>query len=182
MKKVYNFLTQSLIVLVTCIYISTIVCLLVQVVARYILRTPTPWSEELARYLLVTTTVIGAGEVSRRGDHLGVYFVRDSFHGETKVFVMIFIKLIEIIFMAIITIGIVQAYKINGEVTANTMMWFKMRWLYVGLGFGNTVMLLYAVRDLVELAVSLTKGVPKEPTNGYSAPFPRVATANQEEE
>ena len=127
MKKAYQTFVRGLVGLVTCVYIATIICLLVQVFARYVLKVPTPWSEELARYLLITTTVVGAGEVSRRGDHLGVYFVRDSLHGVPKVLLMLLIKLIEIAFMAIITLGIIQAYRINGDVTANTMKWFKAK-------------------------------------------------------
>lgn len=68
MKKAYQTFVRGLVGLVTCVYIATIICLLVQVFARYVLKVPTPWSEELARYLLITTTVVGAGEVSRRGD------------------------------------------------------------------------------------------------------------------
>lgn len=181
MKKLYNLFIRGLVGLVTCIYIATIVCLMIQVLARYVFQVPTPWSEELARYLLITTTVLGAGEVSRRGDHLGVYFVRDSLHGVPKAALMLLIKVIEIIFMAIITIGIVQAYRINGEVVANTMKWFKMRWLFVGLGFGNFMMLIYAVRDLVELVVSIARGAPNDAASGYSAPFPRRALQDQEE-
>ena len=181
MKKAYELFTRVLVGAVTCIYISTIVCLLVQVVARYVLHVPTPWSEELARYLLVSLTVVGAGEVSRRGDHLGVYFLRDSLHGRPKVALMIIIKLIEILFMSVIISGIVQAYQINGDVVANTMKWFKMRWLFVGLGFGDVIMLLYAIRDLVELIISLKHGVPVEPANGYSAPFPRLSGTKEDE-
>lgn len=180
MKKIYRLFVRVLVSVVTCIYVATIVCLLVQVAARYVFRVPTPWSEELARYLLITLTVVGAGEVSRRGDHLGVFFVRDSIHGKAKVILMIGIKLVEILFMAVISIGIVQAYRINGDVVANTMKWFKMRWLFVGLGFGNTMMLLYSLRDLIELLVSLRRGVPEEPVNGYSAPFPRLPVSKEE--
>ena len=180
LKKAYQTFVRGLVGLVTCVYIATIICLLVQVFARYVLKVPTPWSEELARYLLITTTVVGAGEVSRRGDHLGVYFVRDSLHGVPKVLLMLLIKLIEIAFMAIITLGIIQAYRISGDVTANTMKWFKAKWLFVGLGFGNTMMLLYAVRDFVELLISLCRGVPQNPADGYSAPFPRVMDQSTE--
>ena len=43
MKKAYQTFVRGLVGLVTCVYIATIICLLVQVFARYVLKVPTPW-------------------------------------------------------------------------------------------------------------------------------------------
>ena len=51
----------------------------------------------------------------------------------------------------------------------------------VALGvFILTMMLLYAVRDFVELLISLCRGVPQNPADGYSAPFPRLMDQSTE--
>ncbi len=46
-----------------------------QVFARYVLESPTAWSEELARFLLVWVTMLGSALVLRDDDHVAVTLV-----------------------------------------------------------------------------------------------------------
>ena len=45
--------------------------LLLQIAARYLMRIPFPWVEELARYLMIWTGFLGSSLAIRRGSHLG---------------------------------------------------------------------------------------------------------------
>ncbi|MCJ7829964.1 MAG: TRAP transporter small permease, partial [Desulfobacterales bacterium] len=47
-----------------------------QVLFRYVLIMPLPWTEELARFLLVWVTFLGAASITRRKLHIAVeYFI-----------------------------------------------------------------------------------------------------------
>jgi TRAP-type C4-dicarboxylate transport system permease small subunit len=47
-----------------------------QVIARFVMRRPSPWTEELARMLLIWVSLLGASVAYARKGHLGVdYFV-----------------------------------------------------------------------------------------------------------
>ena len=46
-----------------------------QVVFRYVLKQPLPWSEELARYLMIWVACLAGSEAYRMKSHVGVDFV-----------------------------------------------------------------------------------------------------------
>ena len=50
-------------------------CVLAQVVARYVFNRPLTWSEELARYLFIWCSFLGWVIASRRNGHLAMTFV-----------------------------------------------------------------------------------------------------------
>jgi len=52
-------------------------CVLAQVVFRYVFNAPLTWSEELARYLFIWCAFLGWTIASRRGSHLAMTFVVD---------------------------------------------------------------------------------------------------------
>lgn len=61
------FITASLIIMS--------VVLFAQVIMRYFLRSPFVWSEELARYLLVWSAILGVSLAVREGRHISVDFL-----------------------------------------------------------------------------------------------------------
>jgi TRAP-type C4-dicarboxylate transport system permease small subunit len=52
-------------------------CVIAQVVWRYVFNNPLTWSEELARYLFIWCAFLGWLIASRRGSHLAMTFVVD---------------------------------------------------------------------------------------------------------
>ena len=59
---------------------ALVVVVLFQVIARYVLRIPLSWSEEVARYLLVWGTLLGAAAATARSQHI----VIDTFSSALK--------------------------------------------------------------------------------------------------
>ena len=49
-----------------------VVTLAIQVFFRFVVRDPPPWTEELARYVFVWITFVGAAVAYRRGTHIVV--------------------------------------------------------------------------------------------------------------
>jgi TRAP-type C4-dicarboxylate transport system permease small subunit len=52
--------------------IGLVVSICVQVIGRYILQVPTPWAEEIARYLFIWMVLVGAGYVLAIKDHIEI--------------------------------------------------------------------------------------------------------------
>ena len=61
-----------------CVITGSIV---IQVFARYVLNSPTAWSEELARFLMAALTMFGSAAVIRREGHIAVTILVDRLHG-----------------------------------------------------------------------------------------------------
>ncbi|QTF93203.1 TRAP transporter small permease [Halomonas sp. BM-2019] len=63
-----------------------------QVFARYILNSPTFWSEELARFLIVWLTMLGSASLIKDSDgHISVEYLVDKMSGKLK-FAVSFIR------------------------------------------------------------------------------------------
>lgn len=52
--------------------IGMFVAVCLQVFTRYVMHTPLPWTEEVARYLFVWTSFLGAAVLVRRDDHFSI--------------------------------------------------------------------------------------------------------------
>lgn len=86
--------------------ISIIACLtlliFIQVILRYIFSTPIIWSHEIASGLLIWITFLGAGVLTRRGQHLRVDIVFNMFPEKMKFIVDRVFKILILIFSVFI--------------------------------------------------------------------------------
>lgn len=111
---------------------------------RYILEAPLPWSEELARYLMVWGASLGAFVAFREGSHVGVTMIMDRFHGQTGIALTRAAQFIVTLFMAIVMIeGFVLVLKIRGQ--TSTAMEIPMAWAYLAIPVGCLLILLEAL-------------------------------------
>ncbi|PKM54158.1 MAG: TRAP transporter small permease [Firmicutes bacterium HGW-Firmicutes-5] len=79
MKKIRFFLDQLVNVSVILCVIGMIIVIFMQVIFRFIFNNPLSWSEELARYLFVWITFLGASICARERGHIGMDFVVSKF-------------------------------------------------------------------------------------------------------
>ena len=64
------------------------IVILLQVFLRYVVKASLPWSEELARYLMVWIGMMGASLAMAEGRHVGVTILVDRARGVTKTLLM----------------------------------------------------------------------------------------------
>ncbi len=69
-----------------------------QVFARYVLNDSLTWAEELTRFLVVWSTMIGSAAAYRRGEHIGITMMLESLHGAWRDLVIRAIHLIVLAF------------------------------------------------------------------------------------
>lgn len=75
-----------------CLLLSAMVVLIgAQVVARYLIGSTLPWTEEVARHLMIWMLFIGIAPAYRRGAHLGVDFMPDRLSNRVRAVVLIFV-------------------------------------------------------------------------------------------
>ncbi|MDI6726588.1 MAG: TRAP transporter small permease [Smithellaceae bacterium] len=73
-----------------------------QVIYRYILEAPLPWSEELARYLMVWLVLLGAGLGLRAKALIGMEALINVFPAPLKRFAVETVLLFSLLFLAIV--------------------------------------------------------------------------------
>lgn len=108
---------------------------LLGVLFRYVLEAPLPWSEELARYLMVWGASLGASVAFREGSHIAVRMLVDRLHGLSGEIVLKVTEVIVFIFMAIVMVeGFILAVKVNSQ--ESPAMEISMTWPYLSIPIG----------------------------------------------
>ncbi len=111
---------------------------------RYILKSPLPWSEELARYLMIWGASLGASVAFREGSHVGVTVIMDRFHGKMGVALTRVAQTVIVVFMGIVVVeGFVLITKLRGQ--TSTAMEIPMPWAYSAIPVGCLLILLETV-------------------------------------
>ncbi len=77
-----------------------------QVISRYVFSAPSSWTEEVARFLLIWVTLLGAAYASRHHVHLGLDLLVQKVSGRAEVWLRWFTIAVIIIFaLCVLVIG-----------------------------------------------------------------------------
>ena len=150
---------------------GTFACVCLQVFVRFILHIPAPWTEELARYLLVGVTYIGAGIAARKGENLGAYFLRDRLKGRALGGFLVFNGIVCLFVEFMFISGAVSMIKLIYKNIALTMP-ISQAWMYAPLIIGNLMLIIVSFRDLLKGIEVLRTGNTEGFEQGSSSPFP----------
>jgi TRAP-type C4-dicarboxylate transport system permease small subunit len=102
---------------------------------RYVLTAPLPWSEELARYLMVWGASLGAAVAFREGSHIAVTILVDKLHGIYGKIILKIAEIIVFIFMVIVMVeGFILAAKVSTQ--ESPAMEISMIWPYLSIPIG----------------------------------------------
>jgi len=75
-EKILNAVNRLIVYIITVLFGAMSIASLLQVIFRYVLKHPLPWSEELARFLFVWVVFLGSAVAVKEKAHVGLeYFV-----------------------------------------------------------------------------------------------------------
>lgn len=115
-----------------------------QVVFRYVLEAALPWSEELARYLMVWTTFLGAALGVRYKALIGMEVLMNAIPKLAKRSFLELVTLFQILFLVVVLFFSIKMTMIaNNQVSA--AMLIPMSWAYVGIPVGVSMMILNTI-------------------------------------
>jgi TRAP-type C4-dicarboxylate transport system permease small subunit len=119
-----------------------------QFFSRYVMNDSAAWTEEIARYLLMWVTFIGAAIVTRRGTHIGVEIFGHLLPENGKRVLACLIDCITVGFIALLcwfSILITERMQIQRM----TVIDWSMGIVYAGIAFGCFLMLFRAVQRFI---------------------------------
>jgi TRAP-type C4-dicarboxylate transport system permease small subunit len=128
-------------VLITLVAVMTVVVFL-QVVYRYVLTQPLHWSEELARYLFVWLSILGATLGLQKRGHFGLDFFYRMFPDKGRRFLQF---LIYLLMEGVILVILVQGIKLV-QITMlqeSPAMGISMGWAYACLPVAAALMTIH---------------------------------------
>lgn len=140
------------------IYVLMIVTVGLQIGARWILEPlfdmSLPWTVNLAQFLLVWMTFIGAAVASRKREHISLDLLVTRLSDRTLRILAGIRTLAILVFIAVLVKGAYPLYVANRTTPIGTLPGsapFTEGWLYIGAVTGGILIFLYGLRDLAQL-------------------------------
>lgn len=160
-KKVLDRLLEGLVMVVVAVLVLDV---LWQVFTRFVLNNPSSWTEELAVFMLIWVSLLGAAVALGRGAHLGIdYFVGklpERMRVATEVFVFFCVAAFSFLVMVVGGIDLVSSMLLLGQ--PSPALGVQMGHVYLAVPISGFFLTLYAVIGLVERLTRLRAG-PQTP-------------------
>ena len=130
------------------LFVLLLLLAVTQVLFRYMLMIPLPWTEELARFTLVWVTFLGAASVTRRKLHIAVDYFIAKLPGKTsRVFSLCSYSLI-LLFLSTVLWGALVMMEEAAPIFAGSIPWLSQMYLYLGAVMGMSFMIIFVSLDL----------------------------------
>jgi len=130
-----------------------------QVVTRFLLPTPSSYTEELARYLLIWIGVLGSSYALRTSAHLGIDILSTKLKGKQKDALTLLIYSLVILFATLIlVIGGIKLVMLTFTLEqTSAALGIKMGYIYSVLPLSGLLMIYYSIQFILETRSSSTQ-------------------------
>lgn len=133
-----------------------------QVVFRYVLHIPVPWTEELARVLFTLSMLLGIAIAIRRNEHINVDVLLVRLGPRTRAAVLLLFNLLILALLASLVRGTVAMIALTWSTYLIALDWLREGWLYVAQLAALLLMILYSLLRVAEQARALL-APPEQP-------------------
>lgn len=132
---------------------------LLQVFTRYVMDMGLPWTEEVARMVLVWTVMLGAAIAMDRKQHYVIAVLSDHFRGWLRFGVLVATNVMGIVFLvALVRYG--ADYMAANMRTTYVSTQFSRGWVYLSLPVGSAMMIASLIVQSFEAWFERGEGVP----------------------
>nr|WP_321454831.1 TRAP transporter small permease [uncultured Cohaesibacter sp.] len=153
MKQAVRLVNAVLGTLTVLVFTILVICVVWQVVSRFILGTPSTTTDEIARFLFMWVAFVGAAYTLGLKRHLAIDIVPLIIDGPAVRFVRVAVLLIVAAFAGVVMVygGLELMFKTleSGQMTPALRL--PMGYVYGAIPFSGAMMLFYCVALIVEL-------------------------------
>lgn len=131
--------------------------LLLQIISRFVVFFPLPWSQELLQYMNIWMVFLGAGLAVKEGGHIRVELLRERLPESAK---LPFDILSNALSLSLVLFVATQAYTLVGRTAKQSFGSFPlaMSWFYLSLLLGCSLMAINYVLIIVRGLTGMMKG------------------------
>jgi TRAP-type C4-dicarboxylate transport system permease small subunit len=135
-------------ILVGMVGVMTVI-IIIQVFMRYLFLFSLSWSEEVARYLMIWVSFLGASLALKYGFHIGVEFIINRIPEEMRGWVNLIAKIGILIFLIYFTLG---GFRVSWAVRDqdSPALLFSMAYAYLAAPVGGLFMIIQLLNLMVE--------------------------------
>ena len=122
---------------------AMLLTIFLQVVFRYVIKGSLPWSEEVARYLMIWIGFIGGSLAFRSGEFIGIEVLRIRMSPLFSRVLEISISISLILFLSFLVIVGVE-FSLRGAIQLSPVLRIKMTYAYMAIPIGAGFCLVHA--------------------------------------
>ncbi len=146
--------------------LSLLTMIVLQVFTRYILQAALPWTEEVARMLLVWIVMLGAAVAMERKQHYAITVLSSGFRGVTRMVVLLITNVLGLVFLAVL-VRYGSDYTAANIKTVYVSTQVSRSWVYLAMPVGAAIMGISLILHSVEVWLNRGEG---QVSSGSSAP------------
>ncbi|MBQ4436383.1 MAG: TRAP transporter small permease [Lachnospiraceae bacterium] len=152
--KVLKFLNERLEeIFLVILMIAATLLVAAQVVTRFILKVPLPWSEEIARYMFLWLTWVGAAYATKERKHVRIDIIYEKLPEAGKKVCTVISTIIWIVFLGImvyLSFRLTRSVASGGQIAVGSgiPMWIPYASIPVGMGLMLFRLLQNSVKDI----------------------------------
>lgn len=157
--RVDRALAKGLDVILGVLMVGLVGVVFTQVFSRYVIRASVPWTEEVARYLLIYLTFVGAAVAVREHTHLRVDFL-----------VVRLPRVVQRVVGVVMTLGIIvsgallvvygYSYTERSLGTISPAIGESIAWIYAVMPLAGALMVAYSIPSLVRQFAGTEEAFP----------------------
>lgn len=149
-KRDKRFIDSALDNIGAIIVLTIIILVIFQIIARYVFKSPSPWSEELARYSLIWLVMLGAVMSFKDKECLKIEFFVDLLSSKYQKLFHLFSDLI-IFFVSSVVLYYGWSFVIlNHSQHSPSIVWLPLSWICLAMPVGSGLILIYVIEDFLK--------------------------------
>lgn len=149
MSRISDFLNRICEVALIIFLAAMAVVVFLQVLFRYVLHLPLFWTEEFARYCLVWASLLGAAVALKRGEHIAVTFLLDTFPKKVARVLTIVAQVSVIFILTVMVWGGIKLVLVTSAQISPALR-IPMAVPYLALPVGAVIMLFHELSSLTQ--------------------------------
>lgn len=132
------------------LFLTAVAVLTAQILSRYVMVYPLPWTEELARFLFLWIVFLGAAYIFRSDGHISINFLVNNFPSGLRMIVFVVMQIFIITFLVIVVfVGTDLVFKVWNLPT--TSLEISSAWEYSAVPVSCAIMAIRAVLNTVHI-------------------------------
>lgn len=152
LKSVKRFLDVGLEGITALVMGILVIDVVWQVITRFLLKSPSNWTEELATYLMIWVGLLGAAVALRRRAHLGIDYFTQKLDKRKQLFSEVFVLLSVIGFsVSVLLIGGIQLVTLTfqlGQTAPATGI--SLGYVYLSVPISGFFLTMYGIEFLID--------------------------------
>lgn len=159
-RKIKHALDRALEALVAVAMAVLVIDVVWQVFTRYVLRSPSSWTEELATFLMIWVALLGASVGLNRRAHLGIDYLVQKLSPRRRLLTEVLVFACTGLF-SLLALGIGGATLVVRTLELEQIspaLGIRMGYVYLALPISGFFLTLYSTQFLVERLTALVRG------------------------